>query len=366
MSKTYCRLASLFLILTALAVSLGAQCTGGGDLVASKTDSVSGTTTQGNGWTWTIVVTNLGPCDVGSGSGASILYDQLPSNLTYGMVTATPSAGATGAATCTIDGSFNLDCDQTSAVTIPPNEYFTITIPVNAPPVGTYVNPRGSSDPNGSGYCRANGPDGGSDSNFIAENDYSNDGCTDTVTVTAPAPPPAPPTAFKDHYFSNLDKGDSVINLGNDGSSGGSICVNVYTFAPDEQLISCCACPITPNGLASLSVQSDLISNVLTPAVPTSVTVKLIATNAAACNAAGLGGPAGSPVNGLDAWGSTLHAAPTTPVSYQVTETPFTPYTPGSSELVTEGADCFFIGRLGSGFGICKSCRLGGLGADKQ
>jgi len=173
---------------------------------------------------------------------------------------------------------------------------------------------------------------------------------------------------YQIRYASNLDIGDSVINLSNSGASGGSICANVYTFAPDEQMISCCACPITPNGLASISVQADLISNVLTPAVPTSVVVKLIATtNLGSCSAAGMTGPAGAPTPGLVAWGTTLHAAPVTvPPTYQVTETSFTPYTPSTGELAAEGTDCFFIGRLGSGFGICKSCRLGGLGASKQ
>src|ERR1700693_2910976 len=76
------------------------------------------------------------------------------------------------------------------------------------------------------------------------------------------------------HYFSNLGPlgggitGDAFINMTNTGASGGSICVDVYTFAPDEQEISCCACPITANGLQSLDVNLDLISNTLTPAVP--------------------------------------------------------------------------------------------------
>ena len=91
---------------------------------------------------------------------------------------------------------------------------------------------------------------------------------------------------FQTRYSSNLASGDSVINATNTGAGStspfptqnGNICVNVYTFSPDEQLISCCACPITPDGLVSLSARNDLISNTLTPGVPTSIVIKLLAS----------------------------------------------------------------------------------------
>lgn len=168
--------------------------------------------------------------------------------------------------------------------------------------------------------------------------------------------------AFQVRYASNLNIGDSVINITNAGTSGGNICANVYTFSPDEQLISCCACVVTPNALVSLSANSDLVSNTLTPAHPTSIVVKLLATTGAACNAAAPGALAG----GLRAWGTTLHAAPTTPVTYAVTETAFSQAGLSAGELARISSFCGFIQANGSGFGICKSCRLGGLGAVAQ
>ena len=174
------------------------------------------------------------------------------------------------------------------------------------------------------------------------------------------------------HYFSNLNIGDSVINVTNTGANGtvngtSDICVNVYTFAPDEQEISCCSCEVSVNALQNISVVSDLISNVLTPSVPTSVTVELHATAvpSTGCDAT----KAGTGADGLRAWGTTLHAAPTTPVSYQVTETAFltSDILGGPGGQVTTNAQlCKFIGILGSGFGICGSCNLGGLGAQHE
>lgn len=196
-------------------------------------------------------------------------------------------------------------------------------------------------------------------------------------------------TPFQVRYASNLTVGDSVINITNTGASStvafptqnGNVCVNVYTFSPDEQLISCCSCTVTPNGLVSLSARNDLIRNTLTPAVPTSIVVKLLATTGAGgCNpsnnaialqpsptTAGTG--ANVLVTGMAAWGTTIHALPVTPGSpattYGVTETAFTPATLSAAELTRITTLCGFIQTNGSLFGICPSCRLGGLGAGK-
>jgi hypothetical protein len=189
---------------------------------------------------------------------------------------------------------------------------------------------------------------------------------------------------FQVRYASNLNVGDSVINITNTGANGaslfgpgfggaaGNICVNVYAFSPDEQLISCCSCLVTPNGLVSLSVQNDLISNTLTGVRPNSVVVKLLST------LAGTGGSGTSCTNsaastanaivpGLLAWGTTIHA--TNPVAgtgpYSTTETGFRPATLSGGELASITNRCTNIIGNGSTFGICRSCRVGGLGASR-
>jgi hypothetical protein len=165
-------------------------------------------------------------------------------------------------------------------------------------------------------------------------------------------------------YFANVGPSpySGAINVTNTGATGGSICVNVYAFSPDEQEISCCACPITPNGLVSLDVNADLLSNTLTPFVPGSIVVKLVATTPPSpCNAASLG----ALTPGMAAWATTVHLPPYAPVP-SVTETAFTNATPSTSDLARASALCGFIQSNGSGFGICKSCRSGGLGGIKK
>src|SRR5271166_1857469 len=107
------------------------------------------------------------------------------------------------------------------------------------------------------------------------------------VSTVAFAQNVGPDDAFQVRYASNLPIGDSVINVTNTGTSAsagafgqisGSICVNVYTFDPAEELVSCCTCSVTPNGLQSLSVRGSLTSNPLTPAIPASVVIKLVAS----------------------------------------------------------------------------------------
>ena len=194
-------------------------------------------------------------------------------------------------------------------------------------------------------------------------------------------------TPYQIRYVSNLNLGDSVINITNSGANGaglaagttaattGAICVNVYAFSPDEQMISCCSCPVTPNGLVSLSARRDLVNNTLTPAVPTSIVVKLMASTPKGGSCAGSAASPSTPVSGMLAWGTTVHAGAVTGSAAVVTETPFLPATlsggPGVPEFAGIGEFtrltqlCTFINANGSGFGICNSCRLGGLGAGR-
>lgn len=210
--------------------------------------------------------------------------------------------------------------------------------------------------------------------------------CNTTTTVTSTqAGPGAPATAclgissspddpFQVRYAANLDRGDSIVNVTNTGALDGTdpagrICVNVYTFDPAEEMVSCCSCLVTPNGVASLSVLNDLVSdqNRLILPKPTSVVIKLLASrpvggvcNAATPNAANL-------APGLRAWGTTLHALTANPPTFRTTETPFARAELSPGELAKLATYCNFIQILGGRrFGICGACQAGARGADRQ
>ena len=136
--------------------------------------------------------------------------------------------------------------------------------------------------------------------------------------------------------------------------------------------MSCCTCVVTPNALNSLSVVNDLASNTLTPIRPSAMVIKLVASAPSAtgsCNAATVtrNGAANFLAPGLEAWGTSLHALPATAGSaagtYGTAETPFSKARITDAELTRTTQLCAFIQANGSGYGICKSCKVGGLGA---
>jgi uncharacterized repeat protein (TIGR01451 family) len=205
-----------------------------------------------------------------------------------------------------------------------------------------------------------------------------------TSTVTSnEAIPGSPATAtlfigdpFQVTYLSNLDKGDSFVDVSNSGASGaglasgssagltGSICANVFVFALDEEIVSCCSCSVTPDGLASLSGRLDLINNPLTRGTQTSVTVKLLATvpvGGTCTNSAAAVGTA-TLANGMVGWSTTLHANTSAGANaYSLGEKGLTSDNLTSSELARLGTICGFVANQGSNFGVCNSCRVGGL-----
>jgi len=326
----------------------------GADLTVMKTNNVSGAVMLGNNWTWTLTVSNTGG-GIASFTDTVILRDNLPNGaISYGMPSVMNGTGITGTFNCSISG-FDLTCTAAGTVSIASGGSFTVTFTANPAGVGTFANPRPG------GICAVD-PDGN-----VGESDETNNACSNSVVVSFDPDP----VVFQTSYVSNLNAGDSFINITNTGSSGGNLCVNVYAFDPSEEMVGCCSCLVTPNALVSLSAQGDLISNTLSPATPSSLVVDLVATSGSgavsSCEPA-LGGAPGAAtlVPGLRAWSTNLHQLPGTPVQYGMTENDFQESHFGLPQFAHLTTFCGFINSNGSGFGICKTCRSGGLGGAKH
>lgn len=195
---------------------------------------------------------------------------------------------------------------------------------------------------------------------------------------------------FQVNYASHLKQGDGVVNVTNDGftaggntpvangNSYGDICVNVYVYAPDQELAACCSCLVTPNALHSWPISfgpGNLLTNLNNSTVSNSifkdgtgngsVVIKLLATqpdNVGAGVNDSCPGPsaASAPIPaGLMAWAT--HSHPTNiPNAVSITETRFEPGNLSAGELSKLRGDCGNLLTRGSG-DVCPNCQLGGL-----
>ncbi|MGA2580595.1 MAG: hypothetical protein ABSH24_31765 [Bryobacteraceae bacterium] len=171
--------------------------------------------------------------------------------------------------------------------------------------------------------------------------------------IWAQTTPPA--DTYKVNYFSNANTAgvpDETVQITNPGSTGGSVCALIYVTNPSQEVLECCACSITENGLLTLSVNGNLTANSLTPEAITAGTIHVISSST--CNAA-----KPTPVSGgVRAWGTHIQmpAGATAPT---ITETDFLDATLSSAEESKLGTLCGSFISNGSGFGICN-CGLGG------
>ena len=202
-----------------------------------------------------------------------------------------------------------------------------------------------------------------------------------SLMMSGQAPPEYP---YQVNYASNLNLGDGVVNVINNGSSAGSnipivggntygdICVNVYVYSPDQEQATCCTCLVSPNTLHSWPVSfgpGNLLQNVTNPSAlfsiraSNSLVIKLLATAATGAGAA-LADFCPRPdtpngvASGMAAWAT--HSHPTNTATVAITETLFAPASVTSGEIAKLTQDCG--SNLTHGNQVqCPACRIGGL-----
>jgi hypothetical protein len=158
-------------------------------------------------------------------------------------------------------------------------------------------------------------------------------------------------------YFSNAHTTaapDAALRLVNDGfvsdaSPAGDLCASIYVFDSTEEMNECCSCPVTPNGILSLSVNTNLTSNTLTGATPTRGVVKVISSSPT------VGGCIPQFVVqqiGIRGW--ITHIQKGTGTGFSQTEEELTDSNDSFPEAIDLAEDCEVLRELGSGRGICS------------
>jgi hypothetical protein len=159
------------------------------------------------------------------------------------------------------------------------------------------------------------------------------------------------------NYFSNANTAgapSATVRIDNPGLTYATQCAMIYVHTSDQQMTECCGCSETPNGLRTLDVNGDLGSNPLTGVLPVTGVIKIIAAtvNGAPCDPT----TNVTPNANLRAWGT--HVQNAVAGAFPITETAFSDSNLSAAELSAEQAQCFYIGLLGSGKGVC-TCGTG-------
>ena len=157
-------------------------------------------------------------------------------------------------------------------------------------------------------------------------------------------------------YFSNAhttNAPDGTLRVVNDGtlsdaSPAGDLCASIYVFDSTEELNECCSCRVTPNGILSLSVNTNLTSNTLTGKSPSRGVVKVVSSklSSGSCDATAV-----APQVGIRGWITHVQKGAN---GYVFTEEELIDSTYGSAESADLAEDCKVLLELGTGQGVCS------------
>lgn len=112
--------------------------------------------------------------------------------------------------------------------------------------------------------------------------------------------------------------------LNGDTSPAGDLCADIYVFDNTQELKECCGCPITPNGVITLSIDNDLTSNPENGVPFSSGVIKIVSARTCDPRSATL-----TPTKTLRIWATH----PTPPSGVGLTEEQFSAATLGTTEL---------------------------------
>ncbi len=171
--------------------------------------------------------------------------------------------------------------------------------------------------------------------------------------AAASTTPPAPDT-LKVDYFANANTAgapDGTLRVTNPGTAGGSLCAAIYVFDPNQEMSECCSCYVSPDGLRTFSVNTDLTGNPLTGVILNTGVIKIVSTPTR-------GGTCPLPTSlnptaGIRAWETHIQNS-----NFAITETASQDATLSSAEVSRLQGECYAIQLDGSKSGVC-TCGVG-------
>jgi hypothetical protein len=171
---------------------------------------------------------------------------------------------------------------------------------------------------------------------------------------------PPPTDSLKVDYFSNANTagapdgtvritnpGTATVVVSGDSTSGSNnVCADIFVFDPNQELSECCSCLNTPDGLATLSVNTDLTGNPLTGVTLTTGLIKIVSSPP-------VGGVCPLPTRfvpeaALRAWATHIQNS-----NFAITEGASQDATLSAAEVTRLQNECSAIKADGSGHGIC-------------
>jgi hypothetical protein len=188
-----------------------------------------------------------------------------------------------------------------------------------------------------------------------------------TIALVLGAGTAAAQDAYVDFgYFANANASgapSAQLRLTNDGAEPveGSapaipLCANIYVFDTAEEMQECCSCEITPDGYLDLSVNTNLLGNILDHGTkPTRGVIALLPTFLPVCNAAAFD----DITLGIKGWLTHVEKGATSG-TFSLTETPLTDSSFSREETTFNLQEtCGFVQSLGSGTGVCSCTDAG-------
>jgi hypothetical protein len=169
-------------------------------------------------------------------------------------------------------------------------------------------------------------------------------------------------------YFANANASGAPaaqLRLTNDGGAAPvndpppvaqNMCANIYVFDSAEEMQECCSCEITPDGYLDLSVNTNLLGNILDHG--TKPTRGFIAEVSTLVNIDGCTPIGGVSALGIKGW--LTHVQKTSATTFSLTETSLTDSSESGAEIFEDLlVTCEFVQSLGTGTGVCSCADAG-------